>query len=219
MSDEHCRKGGEKKTLDQACRCRAQPDHAWPERLLKTGEETARNEKGPTLDVDGAHEALSTAAASTHQPAEFPSADGTVPGTKNAAMPSCESATAAAFRPDMNESSAVEERTTRTRRFARFAAMVMAQRDTEIAPAMGQSIVSSAPHTDAGPGRDDRGNPRSCQARVNRSLAGDSTGAQTIGVAYTLISAFCTPRCGTARNSRFCCPTNKDVRAPAAVAI
>ena len=52
VSDEHCRKGGEEETLDQARRCRAEPDHAWSECLLKTGEETARNEKSPTLDVD-----------------------------------------------------------------------------------------------------------------------------------------------------------------------
>ena len=37
------------------------------------------------------------------------------PGTKNAATPSCARASAAALRTDMNDSSAVDDRTTRTR--------------------------------------------------------------------------------------------------------
>ena len=43
VADEHCRKCGEEETLDQSRRG-AEPDHAWSECLLKTGEEPARNE-------------------------------------------------------------------------------------------------------------------------------------------------------------------------------
>ena len=53
------------------------------------------------------------AAASTNQAAESPSDDRAMPATKNAATPSCAMASAAAFRTDMKERSAVDERTTR----------------------------------------------------------------------------------------------------------
>ena len=53
------------------------------------------------------------AAASTNQAAESPSDDRAMPATKNAATPSCAMASAAAFRTDMKESSAVDERMTR----------------------------------------------------------------------------------------------------------
>ena len=54
------------------------------------------------------------AAASTNQAAESPSDARSGPATKNAPTPSCAIASAAAFRTDMNDSSAVEDRTTRT---------------------------------------------------------------------------------------------------------
>lgn len=46
-----------------------------------------------------------------------------------------------------------------------------------------------------------------------------TTQADQSCASYTRISAFCTPRCGTARYSRFWSGTNRAVRAPVAVGI
>ena len=58
--------------------------------------------------------AARTAANRTNQAADSPSADRVVPATKNAAMPNCATASVAAFRTDMKERSAVDDKIART---------------------------------------------------------------------------------------------------------
>src|SRR5262245_58445888 len=63
--------------------------------------------------------ALSRQAISTNHGADSPTTDRATPTTKNAAMPNSASASAVAFETDMNDRSAVVDKTTRICRFDR----------------------------------------------------------------------------------------------------
>ena len=81
---------------------------------MDAAHDPARNEQRPALDVDGADERSQDSRRSTNQAADSPSADRVVPATKNAAMPNCATASVAAFRTDMNDRSAVDDKIART---------------------------------------------------------------------------------------------------------